>query len=276
MAVSVRKARDYVYGSGVVMERALFSYLLEDGPLEHLHRCLLAYKNPDGGWGHGMEHDLKTPDSNPLALEYLLSLLCRYDIPVGDLLDGTPLWLESIQQADGTLQNPASLRDYPIAPWWNEWGGQKQPDSIVGNLTKLGLVTPKLAETTRQWAQANHSLESIAANEWLFMGYHAFDYFMNVTDFPDVYIYRAAVIQNLVDCAAKMPAKQYYDLFYFAPTPDSWLAKALPNGFIDRCLDHFEATQRDDGGWDDQHNMPHWQPSVTIRVLMALKRYGRL
>ena len=49
MAVSVRKARDYVYGSGVLMERALFSYLLEDGPLEHLHRCLLAYNNPDGG-----------------------------------------------------------------------------------------------------------------------------------------------------------------------------------------------------------------------------------
>ena len=276
MSVSLQKARDFVFANGILMERALFSYLLDDGSLAHLHACLLAYKNPDGGWGHGLEHDLKTPESNPLALEYLLGILCRYDIPVGNLLDGTPEWVEAAQQDDGTLRNPPGLRDYPIAPWWNEWGGQTKPDSIVGHLTQLGLVTPKLTETTRRWVQANHSFETITANEWLFMGYHAFDYFMNVGDFPDVEHYRAAVIQNLVDRAAQMPAKQYYDLFYFAPIPDTQLAQALPDGFIDRCLDYFEATQREDGGWDDQHGLAHWQPSVTIRILMALKRYGRL
>ncbi len=276
MSVSLRKARDYVYANGVLLERALFSYLLEAGSLEHLHTCLLAYKNPDGGWGHGLEHDLKAPDSHPAALEYLLGTLSRYAIPIGNLLDSTPEWVESMQLADGSLRNPASLSEYPIAPWWQEWGGQTKPDSIVGQLTRLGLVTPNLAATTRQWVQANVTLESIAANDWLFMGYHAYDYFMHVDDFPDVEPYRAAVMQNLVACAAQMPPKQYYDLFAFATAPDTPLAQALPAGFIDRCLDHFESTQRDDGGWDDQHGLGHWQPRVTIDVLMALKQFGRL
>lgn len=276
MTISVRKARDYVFGSGTLFERSLFSYVFEGGALARVHQCLLAYKNPDGGWGHGLEHDLKAPDSHPAALEYLLTLIRDHDLPVDGLLDGTPAWLEHNRCDDGSLKNPQALADYPLAPWWAEWGGQKAPDSIVGNLTRLGLVTPSLAESTRRWAQANHTLDSIAANEWLFMAYHAFDYFMNVQDFPDLDSYRLATVQNIVECAINAPEKQYYTLFSFAPAPDAPVARALPDGLIERALDYLQATQRADGGWNDEHNMPHWQPSVTIGVLHTLQRYGRL
>lgn len=276
MPISLRKARDYVYGNGVLWEQALYSYLFDSGSLHYLHQCLLCYKNPDGGWGHGLEHDLKTPDSHPAALEYLLGVIRDYAIPTGTLLDGTPEWVERNREADGSLRNPSTLKDYPLMPWWAEWGGQKMPDSITGNLTRLGLVTPSLAESTRRWVQANHSLKKVRTNEWLFMAYHAFDYFMHVSDFPDGDVYRQAVIENIVTCAAKAPEKQYYTLFAFAPTPDSPVARALPDGLLARFLDYLQATQRDDGGWSDEHNMPHWQPMVTMGVLRTLKNYGRL
>lgn len=276
MTVSIRKARDYVFNSGTLWERAMFSYLFDDGPLARVHQCLLCYKNPDNGWGHGLEHDLKVPDSHPAALEYLLGVLRDFEIPAGNLLDGTPEWVARNQNADGSLKNPPTLKDYPIAPWWAEWGGQTAPDSIVGNLTRMGLVTPALAETTRRWVQANHSLEKIRANEWLFMAYHAYDYFMHVSDFPDIEQYRQAVIDNIVACATKMPEEQYYSFFAFAPTSDSPVARALPGGLLDKILDYLQATQRDDGGWSDQHNMPVWQPAVTMRVLYGLRRYGRI
>ncbi len=270
----IAKARDFVFRNGTLWERALFSYLFDAEPLERVHRCLMPYKNLDGGWGNGLEHDIKAPDSHPLALEYLLTVSRDFDLPLGDLLTGTVVWLESVQNADGTLHNPASLTRYPIAPWWADWGGQTQPDSIVGNLTRLGLVTPTLADRTRQWAETVHSPELIRANDWLFMAYHAYDYFMNVDGFPDDY--RQAVIENIVDCAQKMPEKQYHALFQFAPTPDLPVAQALPDGLIDRCLDHLESTQREDGGWTDEHNLLQWQSIVTMGVLMALQRYGRL
>jgi hypothetical protein len=267
------KARDFVFTHGALWERALYSYLFDDGSLDHVHQCLLCYKNADDGWGHGLEHDLKSPVSHPVALEYLLGVIRDFDLPVGDLLDGTPQWLEQQQAADGSLRNPDNLADYPIAPWWKEWGGQKQPDSIVGNLTKLGLVTPKLTETTRPWVKANHTLESIRANEWLFMAYHAFDYFMNVDGFPEE---RAATIENIVTCAEKAPEKQSYVLFRFAPKPDSVIAQAVSDAVIQRNLDSLQSSQRDDGGWSDEHDMLVWQPMVTIQVLYTLKQYGRL
>lgn len=275
MAVDLKKARDFVYANGVLWERALFAYLFQDGPIERVHQALLGYKNPDGGWGHAFEHDIRCPDSHPLALEFLLTVLCNTGIPVGEILNGTATWLEQNRAPDGSLCNPPAVLDYPHAPWW-DGGGQTMPDSIVGNLTRLGLVTPSLAETTRAWVQANLTLDKIQANEWLFMAYHAHDYFMNVDNFPDVDTYRTATIQNIIACAEKMPETQYYVLFSFARRPDSRVTRAMPQPIITRALDYLYETQRDDGGWNDEHNLPQWWSYVTIGVLLTLRRYSRI
>lgn len=276
MAISMSKARDFVYGHGTLFERALFSYLFEDGPLERVNQCLLCYKNADNGWGHRLEHDIACPDSHPLALEFLLRLSSDTGLPVKPVLEGTPQWLETMREPDGGLKNPPTIRDYPLAPWWQDSGGQTQPDSIVGNLTGLGLVTPSLVESTRKWVQANVTLESIHENEWLFMAYHQLDYFFHVQDFPDGDIYRVATIGNIIACAEAMPEKQYYVLLQFAPRPDSVLSIELPDRLIERSLDYVMATQQDDGHWNDEHGLAQWFPYTTITVLNALKHYGRL
>lgn len=275
MPVSIEKARDFVCANGALWERALFACLFEDGGTERVHQCLLCYKNPDGGWGHGLEHDLKCPDSNPLALEFLLQMIRDTDIPIGGILARTTTWVEQNREEDGALKNPPCLLDYPHAPWWND-GGQSMPDSITGNLTRLGLCTRSLAESTRRWVQANLTLEKIKANEWLFMAYHAHDYFMNVDDFPNLGAYRKATIQNIIDCAESAPEKQSYVLFSFATTPDAKVTQHIPPHLITRNLDYLAESQREDGGWDDEHGLTHWQPYATIVSLLALKRYGRL
>jgi len=277
MAIQFNKARDFVYSSGVLFERALFGYLFEDRPIEHVRKAVLAYKNPDNGFGNALEHDVRTPDSHPAALEYLLSVLVR-DFNIGaqlkDVFDGTVGWLEKHRAEDGSLMNPASLREYPAAPWWVEWGGQKAPDSIVGNLTALGLCSPSLAESTRRWVSANLTLDQIRANEWLFMAYHSFDYFMHVNDFSQVENYREAVLDNIAACARKMPEAQYYQLIHFAPTPDSRVNQRMPD-LVARSLDFLASAQRDDGHWDDEHSLPQWYPLVTILTLYVLKHYGK-
>jgi hypothetical protein len=276
MAVSIDKARAYVYGNGVLWERALFGWLFDGRPLAQVHQALLAYKNDDGGWGHGLEHDLKCPDSNPLALEFLLSLNRDTGLPIGDLLNGTVAWVEANRAPDGSLCNPPTTRSYPIAPWWQENGGQTIPDAITGNLTRLGLCSPNLAESTRRWVQANVTLDSLRANEWLFMAYHGVDYFLNVPDFPDIDSYRRATLDNVIACAQAAPEKQAYVVFQFAPTPQSPVAQASPDGLITRRLDYLERAQREDGGWDDEHGLSQWQPYVTIISLLALQNYDRL
>lgn len=276
MSIDFDKARDFVYRQGTLFERALFAWLFDDGSLEQLRQVILCYKNPDAGFGHGFEHDLKAPQSNPLALECLLGVMKHCGIPAGNLLDGTADWVEAQLAADGALRNPPQTRDYPLAPWWQEKGGQTLPDSIVGNLFRFDRATPTLVERTKKWVQENVTVESISANEWLFMAYHAYDFFFAIDDFPALDAYQRATIDNIIACARAMPESQYDSLFAFAPTPDSVIARALPADMLERCLDHLATSQQSDGHWRDQHNLPQWYPMTTINALLALRRYDRL
>ena len=278
--ISIEKARNFIHAHGTMWERSLWDHLFDHGSLDRVHQCLLCYKNEDGGWGHGLEHDIKSPESNPLQVEFLLTIFRDTGIPTGNLLAGTAQWIEDQLNEDGTLQNSTALSKYPLAPWWTEWGGQRQPDSITGNLIKHGACTPKLAQSTRQWVEKNLTLEKIDANDWLFMAYHAHDYFMNVVEYPNLDEHRQAVINNIVKCAkqqaAKGETKKYYTLFMFATSPEGEVAQAMPGGLVAEYLEHLETSQRDDGGWDDEHGLAHWQPYSSIITLLALKNFNRL
>jgi hypothetical protein len=276
--VSLENARCYVHAHGNLWERALWDYLFDNGSAERVQRCLLPYKNEDGGWGHGLEHDIKTPSSNPLMLEFLLGIIRDTDLPTGMLLDGTPEWLDSVQLPDGTLENPPDILDYPRAQWWQE--GQTIPASITGNLLRLGLCPESVREKTRIWVQKNLGLESICSNNWLFMNYHPWDYFSNEDDFPKIDDYRQAVLENIYSTSLEHEksgeVQKFFPFFQFAPNPDSVVASNAPPGLVDRILDHLESAQREDGGWDDEHGLPYWQPYFSTIILLALKRFGRV
>lgn len=274
MTISLERARNFVYSHGLLWEQALFRYLFEDGSLERVHQSLLCYKNLDGGWGNGLEHDITCPDSHPLALEYLLSIHRDTGLPLTPLLEGTVEWVERHREEDGSLKNPPTLLQYPHAPWWSG-GGQTAPDAITGHLMKLGLCTPSLAESTSAWAADNLTLDKIKSNEWLFMAYHAHDYYYNLPHTPEVAPYREATLHNIIECAQKASEKQYFTVFQFAPHPETELAQALPKELLNRFLDYLETAQTEDGGWEDEHGLKHWQPYFTIVILQVLKNYGR-
>jgi hypothetical protein len=216
--------------------------------------------------------------SNPLMLEFLLSVLRDTGLPPGNLLEGTPAWLEGIQNEDGTLQNPPGLLDFPHAQWWQE--GQDIPASITGNLIKLGLCPDSVRTRTREWVQSNLGLDEIRSNNWLFMAYQAHDYFMNEDDFPDINQYREAVLENIYQTALgheeRREMSKLFPFFQFATGPDSPAAQNAPTGLVDRILDHLEGAQRDDGGWDDEHGLEYWQPYFSTIILLALHRFGRV
>lgn len=272
MTISITKARDYVYQQGRLYESALFGYLFEGRSIEKVHDALRAYRNPDGGWGHGMEMDLRTPDSNPAALEYALGFVNNWNLPAGDLFEGASAWVVSQANPDGTLRNPGSLFDYPIAPWWVEMKGQTAPSSIVGNLNKLGLATKELLQLGETYAQNYLKLENIAANEWFFMAYHGYHYYMYTSSEAQ---FHDAVIENMRVCADTMPDNQLYSVLSFASTPDTPFAKALPE-LVTRALDYAQAHQQAEGHWLDQHGLSGWYPHVTLLTLYALRSHGRL
>ncbi len=275
MVVNLDKARDFVYRNGTLFERALFDWCFNIGSVERVQQIIRCYKNPDDGYGHGFEHDLLAPQSNPLALEYLLTVLKYTGLPVGTLLDGVSDWVESQLLADGYLKNPSETRNYPLAPWWQEDGGQSQSDAIVGNLIHFGKAHPTLIVKTKNWAKLHLTPDKIRANEWLFMAYHAVDFCFAVADDPEFDDHRQATIDNVIACAEIAPENQYYSLLPFV-VPSSPIAEVFPDTVLNRYLDYLETAQQDDGSWLDQHNLPQWYPGITINVLLGLRRHGRL
>ena len=247
MAIDLGRARDFVYRNGTLLERALFAWLFEGARLERLHQIVLCYKNPDNGFGHGLEHDLKAPQSNPLALEYLLGLMKHCGVPPGTVFVGTARWVEAQMDERGNLRNPPETREYPLESWWQERGGQTMPDSIVGNLMRFGAATPSLIDKTKAWALANYTPAKIRENTWLFMTYHAFDFFFALDKLPGLQRLREATVDNIVSCAKAAPENQYDSLFIFAPTPDSMIARVLPAGLLDRALDALSDAQQAGG-----------------------------
>lgn len=276
--ISLDNARCYIHAHGNLWERALWNFLFAGGESDRVLKILSDYKNDDGGFGHGLEHDIKAPVSNPLMLEFLLTVLRDTGLQPGSLLEGTPAWVQSVQNKDGSLQNPPEITEYPRAQWWPD--GQDKPDSITGNLLKLSLCPADVRERTRNWAQKNLTLEDIRSNKWLFMAYHPFDYFMNEDDFPQVDKYREATLENIYQTTLGHEQRgemhKLFPFFQFATGPESIVAQQAPQGLVERLLDHLETSQREDGGWDDEHGLDYWQPYFSTIILLALKRFGRL
>ena len=73
--ISLENARCFVHAHGNLWERALWDFLFDSGSDERVQRILSGYKNSDGGFGHGLEHDIKAPMSNPLMLEFRPTLI---------------------------------------------------------------------------------------------------------------------------------------------------------------------------------------------------------
>ncbi len=69
------KARDFILTNARMIERRLFDFHFENDSPEGVFHAVYAYRNSDGGFGHAMEPDTASPESQPLfsvmALETL-------------------------------------------------------------------------------------------------------------------------------------------------------------------------------------------------------------
>ncbi len=80
------RARDSIKTQARPLDRSLFEYRFEQAPTESVLAELAHFQNGDGGFGHGLEPDVRTPASSALAtgigLRLLKELGCPADHPM--------------------------------------------------------------------------------------------------------------------------------------------------------------------------------------------------
>src|SRR5437764_10265407 len=155
----VSKAKRFFEDHGRDIDRARFAYHFGEMPQAELLEVLARYQNQDGGFGRGLEPDIKAPDSNPFATELALSICLQADVPRDHpLLERTVRYLEETQDEEGSWRFSEGIYRHELAPWFAawEWPSLNPSCTTAGLLRELGLGSERLH------AQVEHLFERLA------------------------------------------------------------------------------------------------------------------
>jgi hypothetical protein len=75
MPIDHAAAENFIWSAARLVDRHRYSVLFADGPAELVVEALRGYRNPDGGFGHALEPDLRCPASQPAPTLYALEIL---------------------------------------------------------------------------------------------------------------------------------------------------------------------------------------------------------
>jgi hypothetical protein len=274
------------------------AYLFDGAPADAALTCLAAFANPDGGFGHALEPDLRTAASSVLCTTVGLQHLRTLHVPATHpLVAGAMAYLRAT--FDPAIRVwpiiPPAVEDAPHAPWWGyddglaeRWGGflgNPRPE-IVGYLWQFGPDDALRAELLDETIAYLDGLDALDM--------HALQCYLRLLDTPDLpREARARLLEGLtplVDAAvARKPAQWAgYALppLTVAPTPDAPF-RALMGDSLDAHLDYLLAQQGDDGGWAPTFSWGthpevwavaerEWRGILTLGILRGLRAYGRV
>lgn len=115
------QARSFIEQQARPLEQARYAYDFLSGPREAVLNALAAFQNPDGGFGHALEPDLRLPDSSTLATTTALQILRELEIESSHpLVQGAMRYLVDTIDREHLAWAiiPPDTDTAPHAPWW--------------------------------------------------------------------------------------------------------------------------------------------------------------
>jgi len=290
--VDLASARRFVLGSARLLDRHRLAVLLDGAPVALVLAALRAYQNPDGGFGHALEPDVRDPASQPSSTLHALEVLAEVGALDDPMVPQATSWLAGIAADDGSLPFVLpSAAAHPRAPWM-------EPDP-TGSFLTLGVLACLGAAPSGLPALSGHAAACVArAEDWCWSraerpedleGYwvkHVLDFLDHVRDAERA---RAAVerLRPLIGPDGTVPvaggtAGEHLDPLTLSPRPGRRSRVLFTPEQVDADLDRLEQGQQPDGGWTfdwlawSPGQDVEWRGSVTLRALATLVAHGRL
>ena len=146
MQVDVDSAERFVLANARLLDRHRLAVLLHGAPVAPVLDALRAYRNPDGGFGHALEPDVRAPESEPAATLHALEVLAGIGALEDPMVADAAAWVATIADPDGgvpfVLPTAAA---HPHAPWMvPSDGGSHLTFAIAGALWEAGSSEPWL------------------------------------------------------------------------------------------------------------------------------------
>jgi hypothetical protein len=288
VSIDLDAARGFQSKNARLLERHRFTYLLDRGSWEPVLSALNPYQNPDGGYGHGLEPDLRGPLSQPVPVWtalWILDELKQLDQrSAGRIL---AFLLEIERPGGGVPFVLGSASQYPHAPWWEVRPGPLRASlnptaGIAAAFFKNGIESPWLDRAAAWcWGRIEKLRETNPYEIRTVLSFldHAPDRQRAQANFERLRpkILRPGVVE--LDVRARGDGFRPLDL---APEPGLLSRELFTDEVVEQHLQALELRQRRDGGWTV--NFPIWTPITkfewrgvqTVESLKTLLLNGRL
>ena len=295
MSVDFTAAAGFMASHGRILDRRRLELVLRETEPDSVLAAVDGYRNADGGYGWGLEPDLRAPESQPggalHAFEVFEEVAPAITPRAVELCD----WLDSVTLPDGGLPFALPVADATgCAPFWAE------ADPSVSSLQSTAFTAGAALRV------AAHD-PAVAVHPWLARAtQYCFDALAALDSAPHAIALSFAV--RFLDAAhERYPAApallerlgrfvpdtglvsvqggsegETLRALDFAPVPGSPASALLRAGVIEAELDELAAQQQEDGGWtvDFASYSPaaalEWRGYKTVHAVLTLKRAGRL
>jgi hypothetical protein len=283
--IDLDAATRFIWTNARLIDRRRFAHLFHGEPADPIVTTLRGYQNADGGFGNALEPDLRTPTSQPIAVNSAFEALDEAgafgDSMVGETCD----WLTTIQHDDGGVPFVLdTAAPDPRAPWWKIEAGEQPPSSAI----VTGLIASHLEHNRFEHAWLDGAREFVRRQVESTPAESPYEVRALLT-YLDVAGDEAGVDalaprlreSGIVEEDPDASGEVHYPID-FSPWPDTPSRRLFDQELIDRHLDALAARQQDDGGW--RFNWPAWAPGpeaewrgfVTIHALKVLRANRRL
>jgi hypothetical protein len=303
---SFDRARQFLKTQARPLDRAMFEHRFEGAPVERVIDELAHFRNDDGGLGHALEPDLRTPTSSALAtgigLRTLKELGCTAEHPM--VASAIRFLLETFDpQTKVWRVVPLDANEHPHAGWWHD-----EDDSLarlfddfliipraelVGLLHHYADLVPAkwLGEVTEETVAG---LETIR-DEAFGGGGDALCYALSLVETEAVpQVFKDRLIPRLRSLTLKFVSQDRQEWAGYcaaplkvAPTPQSLVADILWDG-LQAHLDYEIDRQTPEGTWEPtwkwdefypdawEQAKLEWRGHLTLETLTTLQAFGRI
>ena len=293
MPIDLPAAVSFMAGHARTLDRRRLELLLGSHDPGAVLAALDGYRNPDGGYGWGLEPDLRAAESQPAGALHAFEAL-------GDVAPATSPravelcdWLASVSLPDGGLAFALPVADdAALAPFW------AKAERTVSSLQ----ITSYVAAAAHRVADFD---PAVARHEWLARATrYCLDAIAALDEAPHAIALSAAMglldavhdtqpeapgllrrLGEFVPADGRLPVAggaegESLGALDLAPFPDGPVRALLAADVVERELEQLVAGQQDDGGWrvDFASYSPaaalEWRGYATVNAVLVLRRNG--
>ncbi|SDU13031.1 hypothetical protein [Jiangella alkaliphila] len=255
--------------------------------------ALAGYRNPDGGFGWGLEPDLRSPESQPPAALHAFEVLAETGPGDGGLAGPLCDWLASVTLPDGGVPFalPVTVPE-GTSHWWIGADASESSlqitSAVAGQAHRAARLDPVIAGHPWLDRATEFCLTTIAATERP----RAHELMFSLGFLDAVHDSRPEAAAELERLGRLVPSDggipveggiegEAMHLLDLSPEPGRPLRALLDPDAVERDLDRLAALQQDDGGWvvdfdsSSAAGALEWRGYQTVWAVRTLLAHGR-